>query len=493
MKTLQKMVLGGGLLLGVFAVGMAEEPQTWCQPDTIRKVSTSNEGGIYLYTYDNRGNALVTEFCERNKLNGNYIPNRKITSTYNRFDKVETSVVYGWNGSTYMQGARKTSTYDEKGNHITLLNESYGASGWVGESHFTYTYNDKNLKRNALVRVPNATDRTQWVNSEKADYTYDADNRETAYEYYKWSGSMWTPTRSTFSTYENGRLVKESGKGLDVAGNFIDSYESSYTYNAAGKETGWLYRAFNSDSGAWENVTKRATTYNEQNLKTEYYSYSWSAIKKDWEAKIKEKYTYNDKGLLAKVEQYAQVENAEEWTPSITIEYTYNASGRRTAYTWSDHRDGSVKKYEFTLNDKNDDVRAVCYKQQGNTWVPTDVYNLELQWHDGSEVLYANSPAMHEMTVHYKSGVKGPIANENRQTAPAFTLRAYPNPARDVLHVSVEEQGCYTIELLDMSGRRVAVRHGVQNADFNVEEHHGVYILRVEKNGVAAAAKVVVL
>ncbi|MCM1042294.1 MAG: T9SS type A sorting domain-containing protein [Bacteroides sp.] len=499
MKTLSKVLAAGILFAGALCPGWAQhELIEWCQPDTITKISTTNTGGLYVYTYDDRGNALVTEYFETNA-NGE-VPQQKITAVYNRFDLVDTTLSYSYRNGKYVATARKISTYDKRGNHITLLNEtSSDGANWVNASRYTYTYNDQNLKTATLVEVPASGFPDKWVNSQKADYTYDAQGRETSYEQYVWNETVWAHFRSTFNVYEGDLLKEESGKGLTDEGVFTDTYKIQYTYNAAGNETEWLYLVF--EEGSWVNAYRREFTYDETTGRcTEYISYEWntSLSEPQWTGTTKENYFYNEKGLRYKVDQYAKVENVEEWSKTLSVEYTFNASGRRTSILRSDYRDdGVVLRYEFDLNEKNDDVRAACFEKKGEGWVPVDKYDLQLQWHDGTEILYANSPAMHELTVHYASGTKTPVnygdvANETQRNA-GFVIRVYPNPARDVLRVETEEEGIYDIELFDMSGRRLLGRYAVSQAEFNVERFSGMCFVRVSKDGQAVSRKVVVL
>ncbi|MCM1531294.1 MAG: T9SS type A sorting domain-containing protein [Bacteroides sp.] len=499
MKTLSKVLAAGILFAGALCFGRAQNGLIeWCQPDTITKVSTANTGGIYVYTYDDRGNALVTEYFETNA-NGE-VPQQKITAVYNRFDLVDTTVSYSYRNGAYMAAARKISTYDKRGNHITLTNENSGdGTIWVNASRYTYTYNEQGLKTATLVEVPASGFPDKWVNSQKADYAYDAQGREISYEQYVWNGTDWAHYRSTFNVYEGDLLKEESGKGLTDEGVFTDTYKIQYTYNAAGSETEWLYLVF--EDGGWTNAYRRDFSYDETTgRRTEYVSYEWNTALSEprWTGTTRETYFYNEKGLRYKVDQYAKVENAEEWSKTISVEYTFSAFGRRTSMLRSDYRDeGGVSRYEFELNGKDDDVRASCFEKKGEEWIPADRYDLQLQWHDGTEILYANSPAMHELTVHYASGIKTPVnygdlANETRRGA-VFAIRVYPNPARDVLRVETEEDGMYDIELFDISGRRLSARYAVSQAEFNVERFSGMCFVRVSKDGQAVSRKVVVL
>lgn len=497
MNTIKKLI--GGMLLACGCC-MAANAQDipWCFPDTVTKVATSGAGGIYLYTFDDRGNALVTEYIATDK-NGTQTPQQKITAVYNRFDLVDTSVNYVWRTGGYVATARKISTYDNRGNLTGVLNESGdGRGGWIPSNRYTYVYNDKNLKTDVLVETVSSTASDQWVNSEKAEYVYDSKDRELSYEHYRWAESAWQNYRSTFNKYENDLLVEERGMGLNGEGVFDSTYKLSYTYNAAGKMAEWLYQAF--VEGVWENTNLRRFHYDANGYDTMYISYEWNLNQTEaWDSTIKEVYLNRPDGKRIRVDHYtSEGADAGEWFLAAVMEYEYNEAGRRTAYTYGDynHEDGGDFRYEFELNENNDDVLATCFVKKGQEWVPADRYNLEVQYHDGTSILYANEP-MHEIRVHYRSGTKSPIpndvANEAGQRAPDFSVRVYPNPAREMLSVEAEENGYFNMELYDLSGRKIESRRAVQRVEFNVADYHGIYLLRVERNGVAVVRKVVIL
>lgn len=478
----------------------AQESTPWCYPDTIIKVATSGNGGMQLFTFDDRGNALVTEYIVTDK-DGNQTPMQKITAAYNRFDLVDTTVNYVWRSGGYRASERKIASYDARGNHVFLLNENYSEilGCWVPRNRYTYTYNEQNLKVGTLVEEPSTNRPDEWVNSEKADYTYDAKGRELTYEQYTWAGSAWAHYRSTFNRYENDRLVQELGMGLSSEGVFDSTYRLSYTYDAAGKSTEWLYEAFL--EGMWENSDLRHFYYDENGHDTMLVNYQWNLYQNEqWDSTVKEVYKNRPDGQRIRVDHYT-IEGADlgKWFLSAMMEYEYNGAGRRTAYNYSTYNSDyhGDYRYEFELNENNDDVRATCFVKKDEAWEPTDRINLEVQYHDGTSILYANEP-MHEIRVHYRKGTKLPVpddaANEGEMGAPAFLVRVYPNPAREILSVEVGQDGIFDITLFDFAGRKMESRRGVrQYADFDVSRYQGVYLLRVENNGAVVTRKIVVL
>ncbi len=498
-----KKLISGILAASGFCISVctqAQENIPWYAPDTITKIAANGYGEMYVWNFDERGNALVIESVSVTK-RGKVTPEQKIVSHYNRFDLVDTSVNYIPDRTTgeYMVNARKISTYDSQGNHIGLINESYdkGSDVWIPDTRYTSTYNEKNLKTVELVEVPDPSDSEKWVYSQKTENTYDEKDRLIAYEVYTWNGASWMPYLSTFDKYENDLLVERSGKGLNAAGSsFVDTYRYTNTYNAAGKLELWVYQTFM--YGEWENAYRREYFYDANGFDTMLLSYEWNFYYTDqWDCTIKEIYTNDPEGRRASVKHYS-IDGApasDEWFLAVEMEYEYNEAGHRTAYTFNDYRDGGgLYLYAFELNENNDDVRATAYIKKGEEWLPTNRYNLEVQYHDGTSILYANSAA-HEITVHYKSGIKTPFTTDNQtwQDMPDFSINVWPNPAREILSVDVEESGCFNMDLFDLSGRKVESRRAVQHAEFNVAEYHGIYLLRVEKNGAAAVQKVIIL
>ena len=73
------------------------------------------------------------------------------------------------------------------------------------------------------------------------------------------------------------------------------------------------------------------------------------------------------------------------------------------------------------------------------------------------------------------------------------TLRIYPNPSTDILNISNAENAF--ISIIDLNGRVLQMKNCHQNiSQFDVSQlHAGIYLIRVEKEGLISSSRIVVI
>jgi hypothetical protein len=78
------------------------------------------------------------------------------------------------------------------------------------------------------------------------------------------------------------------------------------------------------------------------------------------------------------------------------------------------------------------------------------------------------------------------------QEASALGIRVYPNPMENELRIDLPEQGLYSIELRDLTGRLVVVRSQCQNSCTLEREGNasGIYELVISGEGMRAHQRV---
>lgn len=479
----------------------------WSLPDTIIGSKTSGEHAMFIYTYDERGNALRTEAFQ--KVGNVWMPTQRIDATFNRWDLVDTTVNYFFQQGDYVPNARKISTYDKEGRHISLTNATWNpkTSNWMPASRYTYTYTDNFRLQSSLKEEPDLLT-TGWKNSEKTDYTYDAEGHETAYEMSIWSNGSWQAYRAYYRTYENGRLVKELGRILnEITGSYNDTYRFEYHYNELDNLTDAFQ--FHTDStGKWDTSLHSTYRYDERNLVVEAYTRTFDAALGELENSTREYYFYNDNGIKDSVVH--EVWLSLEWVHTISLRYFYNEAGilnGRIYYNFSDDS-RRTDKYEWEFNENGDGTLAQCFTLQKDQWMPADRYDLEVSKRDGEVILRANELKLCKIKVHYADGFKTPgplpdttkpndttIANEPLKALLEANLNVYPNPAAETLYVEISGEGHCDVTLSDLSGR-TAEAFRMTAADrkaLDVSRYKGTYLLRVRKEGAVIAKKVIIL
>ena len=106
---------------------------------------------------------------------------------------------------------------------------------------------------------------SQWVNSDKSEYTYDANGNLTVriYSYWNSGTSQWVNSDLEEYTYDaNGNPTVRIYSGWNSeTSQWVNSDKYEYTYDANGNPTVEIYSLWNSETSQWENSDKSEYTY----------------------------------------------------------------------------------------------------------------------------------------------------------------------------------------------------------------------------------------
>lgn len=476
----------------------------WSQPDTVYASKAAGAYAMYVYTYDERGNAVTTEAFQY--AGGTWLPSQRIDAGFNRFDLIDTTTSYLYQNGGYVPNARKVSTYDKQGRRITLLNAAYsiGLQTWQATSRYTYTYTEEDLLQSVL-QEESEMYMTDWKKTVKTEYTYDAEGRELSFEMSIWRNE-WQPYRGYYRIYENGHLVKELGRIVnELTGRYGDTYRYEYTYDERNNLTDYI--VFYTDStGKWDTNLYRVYAYNEQNLVSEEFTRVFDEALGEMENSTREYYFYNADGLKDSVSHESWL--SYEWSHTVSYRYFYNEDGIRNGWIYynlgADTR--RTDKYALDFDANGNGTLAQSFTLQNNAWVPVDRYDLEVYKHDGELILRANTPPLCEIRVHYAEGYKtpGPLpdtttsdtttANDVLCCALAREVSVYPNPAVETLYVTASGDGVYDLQLTTLSGMPVmACRMTAGRKALDVSQYTGIHILRISKGGIGISQKIILL
>ncbi len=501
----------------------AEDLIPWTHPDTVvltkatgvGACAKADEGGIYgsyVYTYDERGNMIAQEALQYVS-DDVWLPSQRIVSSYNQWDLVDTTTSYYFyqRDGIYVPNARKISTYNKRAQAVSLLNLKWNnqTDTWTPSSRFTYTYTKDNKLATSLQEEPDdmVMGGEAWKKVLKAEYGYDRKGREIRFESEFWTGAEWFPFRAVYRTYENDFLVKELGCILnEMTGVYMETYRYEYTYNERGDLTDHLI-FYTDTTGTWDTTVTESHFYDEQGRET------WNFTRRDDMGNLvnasREFYFYNEQGLKDSVSHDAWEMSGDatggEWWHTSSLRYFYNEQGVRNSYIYYNLTSEyyATDKYESEFNEYGDGTRSQCFTLENGCWVPADRYMLEVHDRNGNEIMRANNPPLHEITVHYASGTKTP-APEPDTTADTFIERinlqldaqvdVYPNPAGETLYVDIAGEGVYEVSLSNLTGTVVETfRMESGRKAVNVSGLKGIYMLRVSKAGAAATRKIMIL
>lgn len=500
----------------------SEELIPWTQPDTIVQIkatpvgacSKAGEGniyGIYVYTFDDRGNMLVQEALQYIS-DDVWLPSQRIVSSYNQWDLVDTTTSYYYNAKDgiFVPNACKISTYNKRAQRTQLRNLTWDTQTetWKATSRYTYTYNKNNLLVSSLQEEPDpfTMGGEAWRNYMKTDYGYDKEGHETLYESYFWTGMEWFPYRGIYHLYENNRLMQEYGSLFnEITGVYGPTYRYEYTYNERGDLTD--LRLFNTDStGRWDTTTTETYFFDEQGRNTGNLVKTFDGNYGRMENVSREFYFYNEAGVKDSV-SHDEWESDGGWWHTASLRYFFNGQGRCSSYIYYNltQENYATDKYEFEYNEDGDGTRSQCFTIENGGWVAADRRALEVYDRNGNEIMRANFVPLHAITVHYASGTKTPAPEPDTTADDSSAIErvsllldaqvdVYPNPAVETLYVDIDGEGAYEVALVNMAGAVVeAFRMESGHKALNVSGRKGIYMLRVSKAGAVAVRKIMIL
>lgn len=477
-------------------ISSLEEGETvqWCTPDTIITYKTDTFFEKYVYTLDDRGNALCTEYF--NYIVGSWVPMQKIVAHYNVWDKIDTTVNYFYQSGTYVPANRKLSTYDERGNHVGLVNQVYdqGSGKFVDENRYTYTYTEQGLSKYSLKQQVSANG--GWENLEQWNYSYDADGNQTEYLYDVFGNGRWNSYRYIYSTYEQGRMVEQTCKMINEKGVFGNAYKQIFQYDEKGNDTSYLYQTFDS-TGKWANGVMWSKSYTETGKISLYISYIDDNGK--WMGQNREEYTYDDRDILSEMEVFRF--ESYSWGRTALYQYRYNDEEYLEGYQREGLRfdEWVVEKYEFDLDEDGNHTRGQCFRQDNEAWNPVGLYDLEVFYNGRTSSFRASNTPLHRIDISYARGEKTMVEvppASNQIEREELGARIYPNPVSQVLYVELENDGVSEVCILDMSGRmlhRQVVRGTMLEIPVHTFSGTGQILLYVRQGNASVSRKIVIL
>lgn len=470
-----------------------EEWTAWCLPDTVVSYKTDQAYEKYIYTLDERGNALKTEYLQY--IQGVWTPMQRIDAVFNRWDEIDTTVNYYWQVTDYMPSERKISTYDDNGNRLTLLNEKWDATkeAWVGSSRYTYTYTAENLLQTSIREEYSSMTLSGWTETQKNESVYDADGNEIEYNVYMKTEGQWMPYRTLARTYQNGLMILEQAKMVNADGIYADAYKQIYQYDQNGNNIDYLYQTY--DSVGWRNSVHRTMKYSSENLILEWQSAIWEQAMQDWLNQGLEKYTYNERNDLQTLLVYRW--ESTQWGQTSRLDYAYDENGNRTYYVREGIRFDTmrVEKYIYQNDEDGNEISGVCYRldKKDSVWNPVALYDLAVYYADGTIAYQALNTPLHRIDIHYAKGVKSPAAEDNVPFSDLDVV-TYPNPAHGAFYVRTGGDGKYVFSLMDMSGKILQKKTNTgTTTSFDLRSYSGVLLLRVEKGKQVSVRKIIAM
>lgn len=173
----------------------------------------------YLYTYDNSGkmhsSVLQQWYGEQWTRDINSVLNYDLNNNIVQMNSVNYTIDF---------------VYDQNNNLVMIEDKTWSLSdGWNNNERKKYTYTNDDVSEYVLEKWLNG----QWVNEEKWEYVYDANDNVILATEHTWGGTVWLKRMQEEYIYDaNDNMLEKTVKNWDAAtGAFVNNSKEVRKYN----------------------------------------------------------------------------------------------------------------------------------------------------------------------------------------------------------------------------------------------------------------------
>lgn len=352
-------------------------------------------------------------------------------------------------------------------------------------------------------------DGTNWVNSNKTEYTYDSNkNLIEELELY-WNSSQWIKSYSTKYSYNsNNQATTEFSISYDANGNnATEDYRTTNTYNSSGN----LIQILNEEleNSNWVNESKFDLTYTNNKLSSAL-GYEWNGtewvIGMDDSFRITISYNSNGKVSLSKSDSW----NGTNWIDSDRTVYTFDANNRmiiEDSQTFDGTNWVTDYKSEYTYDANGNTVTSKEFYMEEDSSVLTEqpletftfdttqlMSNFSHPYRDktGLDVIFPTNAIVNKIlgksSVDYRTTYYyGNEATASVNEFDAISFSVYPNPTSSIITIDNTNFTLKNIEVYNMIGKKVFTSF---KNEINLKDLvNGVYVLKVQSESGNVATK----
>ena len=354
--------------------------------------------------------------------------------------------LFEWYNSTTSQFENSGKTdyqYDANGNLTERNNTYWNGSSYENSDKGDYSYDTNGNRTQDIEQYWNST---SWENSYKSNFTYNANNLVTEVLDYTWDGSQWVlDTKNTATYLTNNKLDKFFSFDWDGS-QWIDSERATVSYNSNQLET-IIYEIW--DGSQWVLDEKDTYIINSTSGKIEELLYqSWDGS--SWQNE--DKYTYIlDASNNRVTETYSYYDtNSTSWILSNKEDYTYDTS----------------KLMSSIHNPFNDFYYNLGFEDFPYTNKVLE--QLEREYNSGWEI---------SGRIRYSYSDSPLSTNEFNY----LDLSIYPNPTNDIINIKLNSYENISATIYDINGRLMleqklsSVVSTINISNLNT----GVYLLKI--------------
>lgn len=413
----------------------SEEPDK-IKVDSVILYMSSSPSQRETYIYDPDGNLISYVKETFNGIGWKY--SEMNTYEYDDNNRLLMEIMQSWIGFYWEKTHQLTYTYDFSGNMLTYRIQNWESGKWNDYSLFTYTYDNYG---NILSFLEQSWNSTAWINMNQVSNNYD-DNGNLVHSLKEiWFEEAWVnSTQNSNSFNERGKMLTSNSQAW-FDSDWINTECHFYSYDGEENLLSHLHQLY---SQGWVNYMLYTYTYDENGNNLEYSEQQWDNTM--WRNQIRITRSFDQSGnKLSELNQ----EWLNTWNNVSNTLYTYDDAGNYLTYTtffWNNVQWENYMKVEYTYDAGF--IRGTGYNWNGTDWINADAW-MDVQEKIDGEMHYFLGWWGSEAEVYYSVLFTGIDAHNMTKEVP---MEIFPNPARESLNISIQENVSGQIRLFNLNG-----------------------------------------
>ncbi|MFH1194657.1 MAG: T9SS type A sorting domain-containing protein [bacterium] len=369
----------------------------------------------------------------------------KHTYSYNENGNIILYLNESWDGSQWVNSSQETNTYDSNGNIILYLSETWDGSQWLNDKRTHYAY-DSNGNRTSY--QSETWDGSQWVNSWWYSTIYDSNGNATLDLAKHWEENQWKNVRQYTYTYDSNGNITSVGEEWDGS-QWVLTSRRTYEYNSNRDITLNFYELW--DGSQWVNSSRRTYTYDTNWNLTFFLKETWDGSQ--WLNDSQETYTYDSNGNETLV--FSEDWDGSQWVNNSRRTSTYDSNENRISYmeeNWDVSKWVNVWRFTYTYDSNRNMISSLTEAWDGSQWINS----IGVIWFEDFFGNYIQVTGC-EINIYYKE-ITTEI-KENDANIPVYSLsQNYPNPFNPstVITWQLAVGSNVTLKIYDVLGREIA-------------------------------------
>jgi hypothetical protein len=374
-------------------------------------------------------------------------------------DITDSVISYALVGNVFSQYTnKKISVLNTQGKIAEQTTSLYSSGTWTNANRVTYVYN---AAGQVTVMIQDNWVNNAWLPAVKTICIYDVDDRLTGTGNSLWSNdeSTWKESdRHTYTYDANGNWISDVYQNMN--GSWVNNNQVTFNYDGSNKRTETTSQAWNGST--WVNTSKLITGYDGSGFRSEDIQKQWDAPANDWRNLSRRLYTYNvnDKQNSTTTEMW---DGGSAWVTDTRYDFFYNGEKieqtiikNRTNNTW-DTAGRFIVTFDANLNgimltdETYDDAAGIYHAVDGDS-------RFMFFYEDYDE----------------------PVSIKN--ILPQIDLSIFPNPAKGILEVRLNDQKIKQVTISDLQGKTVySSKSAIDSNELTLPVAHlsdGIYTLR---------------